>query len=583
MRLYFLLHLKGFLFVFLVSVWGKTAFAVTICPGIESSGSSHPPFSDEEKLLLCGNAKLDETKFKAWVHVPPSQAAYHLRGFLQARGYLNPEIEIREDKLVFNPGELVRVKAVRTQGAPSGLDISKRRGIQDGILTPSLLDELKNWSLSELQQNGYPCPQVQVLANSQNGEILIQMEPGKKDVFGKVLSQQSNDLDSQIWKRYQAYSSEQEFDLRLLHVTEERIISEGLADQVEFVTNCFQADTPLIQTVALGPPRILNASFMANTEVIAQVQTSYRQHRIGKYSSFWDVSAVASRRLLEFSTSYHWYFKNAESAAAIRPFVVIRYQDEEPFRLNSIQSQLFYLNRWETSQGHSIRAGLGPEYQYFQIRSGPLDEQNISSTSLQSELEIQSYSHEIYRQNIYEGYRLRIGAGTQSNELASEFTAQNLKIESERLSNLSGDFPPGLMGAWRLIGSTTFSPHPEKLPPTYRHYLGGIDTLRGFGRYQLPDSDAGALTRLSSSFELRSAYWSPTFWPVVFLDFGWLGQEALSLESHIYKSPGAGFHWKSPVGPIRVSLAHGEAEADLYNSERKYRQWQFFASFGERF
>ncbi len=64
--------------------------------------------------------------------------------------------------------------------------------------------------------------------------------------------------------------------------------------------------------------------------------------------------------------------------------------------------------------------------------------------------------------------------------------------------------------------------------------------------------------------------------PLAFLDVGAVGSDPLTLDSPLLLSPGAGFRWKSPIGVLRTTLAHGFPAAPAGG-------WTFYFSFGEEF
>lgn len=563
--------------------YGRMGHAETLCPGIRALQPVDPKLSESEKVLLCGSSNSQDTNSQAWSEVPSSQAMIHLRAFLQSRGYQNPKIEFSENKIQFDPGSKVKVRDVQQIGAPNEFDISRKRLVKDNTLTPTLLTNLENWSQQELENFGYPCSRTAVAANPETGNLLLNVRSGPRSNFGAVIISPPEDLDPNVLSRYYPFEPDQQFNRSLLEVAEERIMAEGLVEKTSFIVECTSPERPLRHFSIAGEPRIWTFSAFASTEVIAELSAEWRRTRLGKHASYFEVGARASARVQEFTSYYQWYFSDPSSRASLRPLLTLRHQDEKPFRLTTQQAELLYTNQHDSQDGYGIFWKVGPSFQNYHVLRGPLKGMDAHSLSAHALIELRSHLHEIYRRNIYEGWMVQLSGGTQNESVGSDFTADTLQLDMEVLTNLTDKSPPALMGAWRLGAGAVSTPDFEKLPPTYRNYLGGIDSLRGFSRLELPRDKLGAKTRLNTSLELNSAYWSETIWPMIFVDVGWLGENTFSLSSSDYWSPGVGVNWRSPLGPIRATLANGVSEGRFRNETEDYNQWQLYLSLGERF
>jgi len=127
-------------------------------------------------------------------------------------------------------------------------------------------------------------------------------------------------------------------------------------------------------------------------------------------------------------------------------------------------------------------------------------------------------------------------------------------------ATLKGILPAGL-GA-RLIAQLTLGATStddfDRLPPELRFFAGGDRSVRGYGYQDLGDRDAegfpiGGLYLATTSLEYEREF-MPGWSAAGFIDAGnvWSsGEPALEL------GVGAGLRWQSPVGPIRIDIAHG--------------------------
>ena len=108
------------------------------------------------------------------------------------------------------------------------------------------------------------------------------------------------------------------------------------------------------------------------------------------------------------------------------------------------------------------------------------------------------------------------------------------------------------------IGATA-SPDFEDFPPSMRFYAGGDRSVRGYGYKAIgPDRDGrvfGGRYLAVASVEYERMF-TPEWGAAVFVDAGDAFDEAFDAQVGV----GAGMRWRSPIGPVRVDLAHGLGE-----------------------
>src|SRR5258708_7137921 len=97
---------------------------VALCPRITLDHDGGVNLTRPEKRLVCGDPEND-----AWKEIPDNQAMYHLKTFLQARGYYHSVVERRDGKLIVHAGKPTRVTAFRVRGAPEDLGVTRFRRI----------------------------------------------------------------------------------------------------------------------------------------------------------------------------------------------------------------------------------------------------------------------------------------------------------------------------------------------------------------------------------------------------------------------------------------------------------------------
>jgi len=180
-------------------------------------------FSSTEKKWLCGDPESE-----AWKEIPVPQQKAWLRSFFQNRGYHKHEVVETGAKLVVKAGHRSLVERFTVEGAPPEWNWAKRRKVIGSVLDPNKMDENTNWAKRELEFRGYPCPLADGQAFLDTNELLLKVKPGPKQTFGAVQTQGSSDMDPRILERFTAFEPEQDFDIRLLELTSDRILREDL-------------------------------------------------------------------------------------------------------------------------------------------------------------------------------------------------------------------------------------------------------------------------------------------------------------------------------------------------------------------
>lgn len=115
----------------------------------------------------------------------------------------------------------------------------------------------------------------------------------------------------------------------------------------------------------------------------------------------------------------------------------------------------------------------------------------------------------------------------------------------------------------RVEAGQVFASDQVGIPDTLLFRAGGDDSVRGYGYRTLGPIEAGvvrsARVLLTGSLEFArplSSRW-PSVWGATFVDAGNAADHWNSLDPVL--GYGVGVRWRSPVGPLRVDLAYGEA------------------------
>ena len=112
---------------------------------------------------------------------------------------------------------------------------------------------------------------------------------------------------------------------------------------------------------------------------------------------------------------------------------------------------------------------------------------------------------------------------------------------------------------------TTWTADLVAMPPSLRFFAGGDNSIRGYAfrevgpRTPPPDKYAlGAKHVLTGSVEYERYFNGGPWGAAVFVDSG----SAFDDRPDFYTGVGVGLRWKSPIGPVRVDVAHGLKDPD---------------------
>ena len=140
----------------------------------------------------------------------------------------------------------------------------------------------------------------------------------------------------------------------------------------------------------------------------------------------------------------------------------------------------------------------------------------------------------------------------------------------------------GLLGASRLRLGTAepFGRHDE-IPLFERFYAGGIDSVRGYGRWRVgplvDDKPIGGRSVVEGSVELRHPI-TEQLGAAVFVDGGQLSPRSFDFPfGDLRYGAGFGLRYKSPVGPLRADLGFPFQPPDGDAG------WQVHVSLGSKF
>lgn len=554
----------------------RAAEAWSPCVRLQFDAQPDPGLTPDETRLLCGDPSIPE-----WSSLPQSQLEFHLRSALASRGYHAPKIErTRAGTTQIQIGALTRVTRLEWEGAPP---LDRAPEFHNRPLTAAVLNEIRDWLTGQLRERGYICPRIEMAGNRENGHVRAQIDPGPVGDFSATRIAGALSLDPEALARYRPFNPTDRFRTSWLRITEMRTADSGLVFSNHFAIGCEQRDAPtLVQQVIEGPPRLLRLAVGANTEVgpIARVQWAHTRFwsagssaQLEARASFRDQLVSGSAQFFADAGPLHW-----------TPSFSFGRVDESRMAYFLVHGR-FGVRSWTDSSSAKFTGFAGLNADRIQRLEGEgLGETFATSFDLEGDL--MSHSLELDRGNPHTGTLVRLKASATARGVLADQNSFRVDLSASQFIN-PGSFDPErivfvLRG--RLAGTITDEMHnaPQLLPLPYRNFLGGANSVRGFGLNEIPYSDAGGLTAAFLGFETRIAVpYVNRLYALAFWDLGMLGVRQLELDPTLYHSPGIGIYWLSPVGVVKATFAHGMMENASAAAARLPTHWQFYIALGE--
>ena len=168
-----------------------------------------------------------------------------------------------------------------------------------------------------------------------------------------------------------------------------------------------------------------------------------------------------------------------------------------------------------------------------------------------------------------------------SNLFGSELDYLKPAIELKRIQPLFKE----ITLAGRISMVTLESADPDRIPIFKRLFLGGSNTVRGYGYQELPPLDEngnpiGGLSALNANLEIRSPLYK-NLSGVAFTDMGILDNETLRYNlTDMRYSCGIGLRYKTIIGPLRIDWGYKLNPSDEDGNKDR---WRIHFSIGQAF
>ncbi len=561
-------------------VWGPTG--------------DHIELAKNDKLFVCG-----DDSYAAWKKIPPKQAEAFMRSYLESRGYLTPKIQIDFDaeRVTVESGPRAIVTALISEGlVPPGWTTGPLETSLGKPLEKSTLDTIEQDALSLLMRMGYACADLTLRAHP-DGRVVLVLKPGQPSVFPVAFNAQDFPIAGDILERFEPFTPGEPYNVEKTILAARRMEQSGVASSANYFTECDPESTDsktaarldlLKRNASFGPKRSWEIGAGVSTEEYPLAFIRWRNNRLWSAASQFRAELFGSNVRQNIGFDIKYFFSEEDRRLYLRPGFQVERRNERQFE--TIETKLSgFLGRDIDYQNWTLEPQVGLAVRRIRILDVAVPRTEVIATP---EIQFGAHTHgyELYRASPRTGFDANLNYTFLPGSQSSSITHHRLFLQGTTLYNYKDYVDPRwVLGARFTVGtiftSNATSPNPDIIPPDWLFLVGGDRNLRGFARNSLPPEiagapleDQGAGSAATLGLESRwPGFFSFPLEPLIFTDFGLLGDGNARWTSDLHISPGFGARSSTPLGTVRATLARGI----ILN--QNLRRWQLFFSFGTEF
>ncbi|MGY0399917.1 MAG: autotransporter assembly complex protein TamA [Ostreibacterium sp.] len=378
-----------------------------------------------------------------------------------------------------------------------------------------------------------------------SAEIILIYNTGKRYQFGQVKIQQDF-LDQDVFDRYKTFESGEVYSSKFIANLQRDLYNSGYIKTIDATVNRDQQDKKVPVLLKIKPKKNKKHTFSIGYGTDSGVR--------GKYNFDW---RWVNRRGHKFKSTIFTSQKQSKIGLEyVIPGQLPAYDNYKIFanverdRRNDIDSSLWNVGgAYSDKKGHLQRAfGIKWQQENFSIGHDRGDVGLLTP-----------YVHFIYIKSdnplkIMDGIYLDAYISVAYEHLLSDVSLFQAIGKAKYIKTFADVNRVSLSGGLGRIWTKDF----HQLPAAYRFFTGGDKTIRGYSYESIGDKDSsGKVIGGDKSYYMSAEYeyfFRDNMALATFVDAG----DAYSSESAKLKvGAGVGFHYYSPIGPIKIDIAHG--------------------------
>ncbi|MDS9877722.1 autotransporter assembly complex family protein [Pseudomonas protegens] len=506
---------------------------------------------DEEALLRFGRGAEEQAKKAA-------QALGYYQPHIQSevRGGDKPRLTLRID-----PGEPVHLRnvTVRVEGPAASL---KSFRLPDGdqlkpgaVLNHGHYEDAKRLIQNQASRYGFfsgRFTQQKLSVDPQAGvaDIDLVYDSGPRYALGKVSFSGDSLFDEDLLRRMVPFKAGAPYDSELIAELNQALQSSGYFEGVRVDAAPTAAEhevIPVAVQLETRKPRTMGLGLGYSTDVGPRVKANWTRHWVNPqgHSYGWEAEVSAPRQNVGL-----WYDIPLDPPLTDKLRFAGGYQNEEIAGTDTLSKLLTIGPEWHSKLPSGWQRVLSLKYQREEYRLG--DDSGLSNLLMPGLT--YSYLRSDNRIDPHNGYRIQFDTKLAKEGVGSD---TNLLYGTVLLK--------GLTTVWdnhRFLGRVQFGGSAtngyKSIPPSLRFFAGGDQSVRGYDYQTLSPENSegdriGGRYMVAGSVEYQ--YSIAEKWRIAtFVD---QGNSFNKLElPNLKTGVGVGVRWVSPVGPIRVDLAH---------------------------
>ncbi|MFC3938934.1 outer membrane protein assembly factor [Pseudomonas gingeri NCPPB 3146 = LMG 5327] len=486
----------------------------------------------------------------------------------QALGYYQPRIETEVEGgktprliLTIDPGEPVRLRnvTVRIEGPATSLRafrVPRSDTLKPGaVLNHGHYEDAKRLIQNQASRYGFFSGRFtaqKLLVDPQAGvaDIELVYDSGPRYALGQVHFAGDTPFDDDLLQRMVPFKPDTPYDSELIAELNQALQSSGYFEGVRVdaaPTAATARVIPVEVQLQTRKPRTMGLGLGYSTDVGPRGKANWTRHWVnGEGDSYGIESEISAPR----QNVGIWYDHPLDPPLTDKLRWAAGYQYEELANTDSLSKLLTVGPEWHSKLPSGWQRVISLKWQREEYRLG--DDSGLSTLLMPGVS--YSYLRSDNRIDPHDGYRLQFDAKVAKEGLGSD---NNLLYGTAMLKGLTT-----VLDKHRFLGRVQFGGSAtngyKSVPPSLRFFAGGDQSVRGYEYQSLsPENDQGDRIggRYMVAGSLEYQYSVADKWRIAtFVD---QGNSFNTLDFPSLKTGvGIGVRWVSPVGPIRLDLAH---------------------------
>ncbi|RWU21021.1 hypothetical protein DM813_17550 [Pseudomonas alkylphenolica] len=510
---------------------------------------------DEEALLRFSRGAMEQAR----------KAAQAL-GYYQAQidSEVKPANGDKEPQLVLSidPGEPVHLRdvTIRIDGPASEMKafrLPDSKALRSGeVLNHGHYEDAKRLIQNQAARYGFFSGRFvrqRLAVDPQAGvaDIELVYDSGPRYRLGAVSFAGDTPFDETLLHRMVPFKADTPYDSELIAELNNALQSSGYFEGVRVdaaPTAAVDQRIPVAVQLSTRKPRTMGLGLGFSTDVGPRGKANWTRHWVNPqgHSYGWETELSAPRQNVGL-----WYDIPLDPPLTDKLRFAGGYQNEEIAGTDTLSKLLTVGPEWHSKLPSGWQRVISLKYQREEYRLG--DDSGLSNLLMPGVS--YSYLRSDNRIDPHNGYRLQFDVQAAKEGLVSDTNLLHGNVVLKGLTTLAHNHR--FLGRIQFGGSAT-NDYQSSLPPSLRFFAGGDQSVRGYDYQSLSPKNSdgdriGGRYLVAGSVEYQ--YQVVDKWRVAtFVDQGnsFNNLELPSLKTGV----GIGVRWVSPVGPLRLDLAH---------------------------